>query len=175
MCETKAELVSISLILLLATRFCIYKAPTENKVGHYSKIKSQGSCENEYKKYCLNGGECYYLVDEEIVGCNYTWLYGGKRYEKYMWWDWLRIQDWKFFSLISDTLLSLFNENLTRRKKFISKSVALYFVQFKTWRVVFSYSKTDALYFYNFRIWRVVFFQFKTCNVKKISIQNRAF
>ena len=69
MCETKAVVVSITLILLVATGFCIYQAQTENKVGHHSKIKSQGSCENEYKKYCLNVGECYYLVDEDSVGC----------------------------------------------------------------------------------------------------------
>ena len=78
MCETKAVVVSISIILLVTASFYIYQAQTKNKVGHHSKIKSQGPCENEYKKYCLNGGECYYLVDEDIVGCNCTWLYGGK-------------------------------------------------------------------------------------------------
>ena len=87
MCETKAVVVSISLFLLVAASFWIYQAQTENKVGHRSKIKSQGPCENEYKKYCMNGGKCYYPVDEDIVGCNWTWLYGGKRSEKYMWWD----------------------------------------------------------------------------------------
>ena len=51
MCETKAVIVSISLILLVAASFCIYQAQTENEVGHHSKIKSQGPCENEYKKY----------------------------------------------------------------------------------------------------------------------------
>ena len=76
MCETKAVVVSISLVLLV-----------ENKLGNHSKNKSQGPCENDYKKYCLNGGDCYYLLDEDIVGCNCTWLYGGKRCEKYMWWD----------------------------------------------------------------------------------------
>ena len=87
MCQAKAVVVSISLFLLVARIFCIYHGQTENKVGHHSKIKSQGPCKNEYKKYCLNGGECYYLVDEDIVGCNSTWLYGRKRFEKYMWWD----------------------------------------------------------------------------------------
>ena len=86
MCETRAVVVSISLILLVAASFCMFQDHTENKVGHPSKIKIQGPCENEYKKYCLNGGEFYYLVDEDIVGCNSTWLYGGKRCEKYMWW-----------------------------------------------------------------------------------------
>ena len=87
MCDTKAVVVSISLILLVEASFCIYQAQTENKVGHDSKIKSQGPCENEYRKYCLNGGECYYPLDEDFVGCNFTWLYGGQRCEKYMWWD----------------------------------------------------------------------------------------
>ena len=70
MCEIKAVVVSISIILLVAASFCIYQAQTEIKVGHHSKIKSQGPCENEYKKFCLSGGECYYLVDDDIVGCN---------------------------------------------------------------------------------------------------------
>ena len=86
MCETKAVVVSVSIILLVGASFCINPAHTENKVGHHSEIKSQGPSENEYKQYCLNGGECYYVVDEKIVGCNCTWLNGGKRFEKYMWW-----------------------------------------------------------------------------------------
>ena len=85
MCETKAVVVSISSILLVEANFCIYEAHTENKLGHHSKSIGQGPCENEYKKYCLNGGECYYLVDENIVGCNCTGLYGKKRCETYMW------------------------------------------------------------------------------------------
>ena len=87
MFETKAVVVSISIILLVAASFCIYQAQTENKVGHHSKIKSQGPCKNEYKRYCLNGGKCYYLFGGDIVGCIFTWLYAGKRCEKYMWWD----------------------------------------------------------------------------------------
>ena len=84
MCETKAVVISISIFLLVAANFCIYQAHAENKVGHHSKFKSQGPCRNEYKKYCLNGGDCYYLVEEDIVGCNCTWLFGGKRCENYM-------------------------------------------------------------------------------------------
>ena len=86
-CETKAVVTSISLILLVSASFCIYQAETGNKVGHRSKVTSQGLCENVYKKYCLNGGECYYLADEDNVGCNCTWLYGGKRCENFMWWE----------------------------------------------------------------------------------------
>ena len=87
MFETKAVVVSISLSLLVAANFGIYQAHTENKVGQHSKIKSQGPCENEYKRYCLNVGKSYYLVEEDILGCSCTWLYGGKRCEQYMWWD----------------------------------------------------------------------------------------
>ena len=78
MCETKAVAVLISSILLVAASFCIYQGHPGKKVGSHSKIKSEGPCENESKEYCLNGGECYYLVDEDIVGCNCTWLYGRK-------------------------------------------------------------------------------------------------
>ena len=86
MCETKAVVVSISLLFLVAESFCIYQAQTENKVGYYSEIKGESPCNKEYKKYCLNGGECSYLVDGDIVACNCTWLYGGKRCEIYLWW-----------------------------------------------------------------------------------------
>ena len=74
MCAMKAIVVSISLILLVAASFCIYQAHTEKKLGHKNKIKSQGPSDNKYKKFCLNGGDCYYLVDEDIVGCNCIWL-----------------------------------------------------------------------------------------------------
>ena len=83
MCESKTVLL-VAALLIAATGFCIYQA--NPKVGHYSEIKSESPCEKEYKKFCMNGGECYYLDDEDIVACNCAWLYGGKRCEKYMWW-----------------------------------------------------------------------------------------
>ena len=86
MCETKAVVVSISLFLLVAASSFIHQAQTENKVGHYSEIKSESPCNKEYKKYCSNGGECYYLVDEDTVACNCNWLYGGKQCEKNLFW-----------------------------------------------------------------------------------------
>ena len=91
MCETKAVVVSISLIFLVAASFYIYQAQTENKVGHYSKIKSQGPYEKEYTRYGFNSADCCYVLDEGIVGCNFSQLYGGKRCEMYMWWGQLRI------------------------------------------------------------------------------------
>ena len=86
MCETKAVVVPISLILLVAASFCIYQVHTKNKLKHHSEIKSESPCEKEYKKYCMNGGECFYLVEEDTVACNCTRFYGRKRCDKYMWW-----------------------------------------------------------------------------------------
>ena len=87
MCAIKAVVVSISLILLAAASFLESQAHTERKVAHHSEVKRQGPRENEYRKYLLNGGGCYYLVDEGIVGCNCSRLNGGKGCERYMWWD----------------------------------------------------------------------------------------
>ena len=96
MCEMKTVSL-VAVLLLVAAGFYTFQVNSETKVGQHSKIKSESPCEKEYikskspcekeyKKYCMNGGECYYLVDEDIVACNCTWLYGGKRCEKYMWW-----------------------------------------------------------------------------------------
>ena len=82
MCEIKT-VICVAASLLAATGFYIYQV--KPKVGHHSEIKSEGPCEKEYKNYCMNGGECFYLVHEDIVACNCTWMYGGKRCEKYMW------------------------------------------------------------------------------------------
>ena len=73
MCENKTVL-TVAALILAATGFCIYQAQTENKLGHHSKVKSESHCEKEYKKYCLNFGECFYLVDEDIAACNCTWM-----------------------------------------------------------------------------------------------------
>ena len=85
MYEIKTVLI-VTALLLASTGFCIYQVFSEKKVGHYSEIESESPCDEEYKKYCLNGIECYYLLDEDIVTCNCTCLYGGQRWEKYLWW-----------------------------------------------------------------------------------------
>ena len=86
MCEMKTVLVSVCLSVLVTAGFCMYWVHPEKIVGSYSEIKIQNHCENQYKKYYLNGGECYFLIDEDFVGCNCTWLNGRKLCEKYMWW-----------------------------------------------------------------------------------------
>ena len=85
MCESQTVLI-VAALLLVATGFCIYQIKSEKKVRHHSVIKSESPCKKQYKKYFLNGSECFYLDDEDIVGCNCAWLFGRKRCEKYMWW-----------------------------------------------------------------------------------------
>ena len=109
MCEIKTVLF-VAVLLLAVNGFCIYQVKSRKKLGQHSEIKSESPCEKEYKKYCLNGGECYRPYDEGIVGCNCTWLYGGKRCEKYMCWTYV-----KYFHL---------------------KSAASWKFQIKNWRVV---------------------------------------
>ena len=79
MCEIKTVII-VAALLLAATSFCIYQV--KPKVEHHSEIKSESPCKKEYKKYCFNGGKCFCVVDEDIVACNCTWMYGGKRCEK---------------------------------------------------------------------------------------------
>ena len=82
MCEKKTVLI-VAVLLIAATGF--YTCQLNPKVGQHSEIKSESPCEKEYKKYCMNGGERFHLVDEDIAACNCTWMYGGKRCEKYLW------------------------------------------------------------------------------------------
>ena len=70
MCEIK-KVNFVAALLLAAIGFCIYQVNSDKKVGHHSEIKSESPCEKEYKMYCLNGGECYYLVDDDFVACNF--------------------------------------------------------------------------------------------------------
>ena len=67
MCEIKTVLL-VAALPLAATGFCIYQV--KPKVGQHSEIKNESPCEKECKKYSLNGSECFYLDDEDIVDCN---------------------------------------------------------------------------------------------------------
>ena len=61
MCETKTVII-LAALLLATTGFRINQVNSVKKVGHHSEIKSESPYEKEYKKYCLNGAERYYLV-----------------------------------------------------------------------------------------------------------------
>ena len=49
-CETKANVVPIVVVLLVGVGLCIYQTDTENKVGQYNEIKGQSISEREYNK-----------------------------------------------------------------------------------------------------------------------------
>ena len=52
MCEIKTVII-VAVLLLAATGFYTYQVNSEMKVGQHREIKSVGTCEKEYKKYCL--------------------------------------------------------------------------------------------------------------------------
>ena len=72
MCELKTVLF-VAVLQLTAAGFYTYPVNSVTKVGQHREIKSESPCEKQYEKYCMNGGECYYLVDEDFVACNSTW------------------------------------------------------------------------------------------------------
>ena len=72
MCEIKTVLI-VAVLVLAAAVFYTYQVNSEKKVGQHRDIKSESPCGKDYEKYCMNGGDCYYLVDEDILACNCTW------------------------------------------------------------------------------------------------------
>ena len=64
MSEIKTVII-VATLLLAATGFCTYQVNA--KLRHHSEIKNESPCEKENKRYCFNGGQCYYLVDEDNV------------------------------------------------------------------------------------------------------------
>ena len=85
-------------------------------MGHHSEIETESPCEKENKKYCLNGGKCYYLDEEDIVGCNCLWFYGGKLCEKYV------VDLGKLFPFKICRVVKILIQNLTRCEKIDAKS-----------------------------------------------------
>ena len=71
------SVIFVAVLLIVAAGFYTYQV--NPKVGQHREINSESPCEKEYEMYCMNGGDCYYLVDEDIVACNGTGLYEGKR------------------------------------------------------------------------------------------------
>ena len=77
MCETIAK-VSVALIIGLNVSLFVYQVNTTESVG---QNLDPGAREN--KNYCMNQGECFSYVEENIIGCLCPPLYGGKRSEKF--------------------------------------------------------------------------------------------
>ena len=43
------------------------------------------SCPEEFTGYCMNGGYCLYLEEKQTVALKCPGLYGGKRFQKFVW------------------------------------------------------------------------------------------
>ena len=75
MCDIKFFLMPVCLILLVTASICTYRVfPDKKKLRQYSEVNKQIPSEIEYKDYCLNSGECYYLINEVFDGCICTWF-----------------------------------------------------------------------------------------------------
>ena len=48
---------------------------------------SNNLCPTLYKGFCLNGGECYIVPEENVAACNCIAPYGGQRCELYSWYE----------------------------------------------------------------------------------------
>ena len=54
------------------------------------------SCPEEFTGYCMNGGYCYYLEEQQTVACECPELDGGKRCENFL--RYTRKGMWKMFT-----------------------------------------------------------------------------
>ena len=131
MCETNSVVLSISILLLLEASFCIYLAHTENKMGHYSQVKVKFLAKKGTRSVVWTG-EGYYPVDEDIAGCNCTWLFGKKK-SHIVGLSWKIQEDEK-------TLI----QNLTRR--IFSILTRCIFFKFIVWRVVMFWIRNHAFW-----------------------------
>ena len=61
MCETIPK--TVALIIVKTVRLFIYQVKTTGKVG-----QNVDPCNKEYKDYCMNEGECFSYVEENIKG-----------------------------------------------------------------------------------------------------------
>ena len=68
--------VNMESIKLRSTKF---EQPISSTVTFYY------DCSPQYEGFCMNGGHCYNVPEENIVACKCLVLYGGKRCEKFLW------------------------------------------------------------------------------------------
>ena len=77
MSETLAKVLVGAFFIVITTGVFIYQVRTTEKVGRYTDL-----CIEEY--YCMNEGECFSHVEENIIGCLCPPLYGVKRCDKFL-------------------------------------------------------------------------------------------
>ena len=160
MWEMKTVLIAAAL-LVAVTGFCIYQLNSDKKVGHPSEIKSESPCEKAYKKYYLNGGDCFNLMDEDFVGCNCTWLYGEKQCEKYMWYQLFKICCIVKFLIQNKTSRKKLDSKTDKTKKFDSKSD-------KKKKLLYKIMLFRKTFLFKILLLRKCFFYSKSCFLEKV-------
>ena len=81
---TWVVLLIFTFIVAILTTPILLITSSENETTNNSG-NNTGSCPDEFTGYCMNGGYCYYLEEQQTVACEYPELYGGKRCEKFLW------------------------------------------------------------------------------------------
>ena len=79
MCENIAKVV-VTLISGLNVSLLIYQVNTTENVG-----QNLDPCATQYNDYCMNEGEGFRYVEENIIGCLCPPLYGGKHSDRFLW------------------------------------------------------------------------------------------
>ena len=81
MSETLAKVLAGAFFIVITTSLFIYQVRTTEKKG-----RNPDPCIEEYKDYCMNEGESFSYVEENIIiGCLCPPLYGEKRCDKLSW------------------------------------------------------------------------------------------
>ena len=69
---------------ILSTPILLLTSNSQNETTNNSGNNTH-SCPEEFTGYCMNGGYCTYLEEQQTVACECPELYGGKRCEKFLW------------------------------------------------------------------------------------------
>ena len=77
-------LLTFTFIVAILTTPIILITNSQNETTNNSGNNTD-SCPGEFTGYCMNGGYCIYLEEQETVACECPELYGGKRCEKFLW------------------------------------------------------------------------------------------
>ena len=77
-------LLTFTFIVAILTTQILLITNSQNETTNNSGNNTD-SCSEEFTGYCMNGGYCYYLEEQQTVACECPELYGGKRCEKFLW------------------------------------------------------------------------------------------
>ena len=75
-------LLTITFIVAILTTPILLITNSRNETTNNSGNNTD-SCPEDFTGYCMNGGYCIYLEEQETVACECPEHYGGKRCEKF--------------------------------------------------------------------------------------------